>query len=191
VDAFVARVDASPHFAADVRHELRDRLLVAAPGALPKIAHYSGRGPLAAWVRIAAVRLAIDLKRAAKPVFDAARLPDVADADNPEVQLLKSQYAGEYQAALRESWLKLSVRERSVLRLHYVDGRNLDEVGVLYKVARATAGRWIAGARERILDEMMQILAARLKLTQAELDSIARLVRRDLHLSLSPLAVEE
>jgi RNA polymerase sigma-70 factor (ECF subfamily) len=191
VDAFVARTDASPEFAAEVRHELRHRLLVAEPGSLPRIARYSGRGPLGGWVRIAAVRVAVDLKRARSPVRDAARLPDVGDANDPEVQLLKSRYAGEYQTALLQSWQSLSVRERSLLRLHYVDGRNLDEIGTIYNVARATAGRWIVAARRRILDGMIEILATRLQLTKAEFDSIARLVGRELHLSLSAFPVDE
>jgi RNA polymerase sigma-70 factor (ECF subfamily) len=171
-----------------MRAELRERLLVAAPGGRPRIAQYSGRGALAAWVRIAAVRLAVDLKRALAPVRDAARVPALGDTNNPEVQLLKSRYADEYQSALKESWRNLSVRERSVLRLQYVDGRNIDEIGRMYSVARATAARWIVAARQRILDGMIAILATRLKLDKDEFDSIARLVGRELDLSLTAIS---
>jgi RNA polymerase sigma-70 factor (ECF subfamily) len=185
VHDFVARTDPAPEFAADVRHQLRDRLLVAEPGSLPRIARYSGRGPLGGWVRMAAVRVALDLKRSANPVAGTERLPDVDDSNNPEIQTLKRRYSAEYQLALREAWHGLAVRERTLLRLHFVDGRNVDEIGKIYQVHRATAARWIVAARERVLEEMIRILATRVKLTKTEFDSIANLVGQDLHLSLS------
>jgi RNA polymerase sigma-70 factor (ECF subfamily) len=189
VDVFVARIDASPQFGELVRHELRDRLLTAAPGTLPRIARYSARGPLGAWVRMAAVRLAIDLKRANNPVLLADRLPDVGDTKNPEVQLIKSRYAAEYQRALAQAWQTVSVRERTVLRLHYVAGRTIDEIGASYQVHRATAARWIVSAREHVLDEMLRLLSARLQLTKAEFHSIARLVGKLLHVSLGAVPI--
>jgi RNA polymerase sigma-70 factor (ECF subfamily) len=188
VGDFVARTDASPAFAAEVRHQLRDRLLIAEPGSVPRIGRYSGRGPLGGWVRMAAVRLALDLKRAAQPVAATDRLPDVGDTNNPEMQMLKRRYASEYQRALYEAWQGLAVRERTLLRLHFIDGRNVDEIGKVYQVHRATAARWIVAARERVLDSMIRILATRVKLTKAEFNSIANLVGRELHISLSSIA---
>jgi RNA polymerase sigma-70 factor (ECF subfamily) len=188
VGDFVARTDASPEFAAEVRHQLRDRLLVAEPGSAPRIAHYSGRGPLGGWVRMAAVRVALDFKRAANPVAPADRLPDVRDTNNPEMQMLRRRYSAEYQRALREAWQGLAVRERTLLRLHFIDGRNVDEIGKRYQVHRATAARWIVAARQRVLDSMIRILETRIKLTKAEFNSIANLVGRELHISLSSVA---
>jgi RNA polymerase sigma-70 factor (ECF subfamily) len=184
VDRFVARFDVSPQFAAEVRQELRVRLLVSEPGAHPRIAEYSGRGPLGAWVRMAAVRLAIDLKRALHPPLEGP-LPDGARRNNPEVQLVKNRYAAAYQSALREAWHGLSVRARRLLCLHYLDGRNLEEVGTIHRVARATAYRWIVAARENVLDDMLRILRERFQLSRAEFESIAKQVGEDLHLGWS------
>ena len=184
VDSFVARFDVSPQFAAEVRQELRVRLLMGAPGAHPRIAEYSGRGPLGAWVRKAAVRLAIDLKRAWHAPIEGP-LPHAGETNDPEVQLLKRRYAAEYQSALRSAWRGLSLHARRLLSLHYLDGRNLDEVGTIYRVARATAYRWIVAARQSVLDEMMRILRERLRLSTAELDSIGRVVGEDLHVGWS------
>ncbi|HEX4461635.1 MAG TPA: transcriptional regulator [Polyangia bacterium] len=188
VDRFVARTDPSPQFAAEVRQHLRDRLLVAVPGGAPRIARYSGRGPLGAWVRMAAARASVDLKRAMGDVFMTDRLPDLADDNDPEVQLLKTRYAGEYQAALREAWQGLTVRERNILRLHFVDGKTIDQIGSAYQVHRATAARWILASRQQMLDEMIRILGGRLQLSTAEFHSIANIVGRDLHVSLGPLS---
>jgi len=188
VDAFVARVDSSPEFAAEVRQNLRTRLLVSDDGSPPRIARYSGQGPLGAWLRMAAMRVALDLKRARGCVLAADRVPEVADRANPEVQLLKKRYASEYQAALREAWSRLSVRERSVLRQHFVDGNSIDQVATVFQVHRATAARWINAAQEHLLDHVLSILGDRLRLPQSELQSIARLVQSELHLSLNHLA---
>ena len=62
---FVARIDAQPDFAAEVAQTVRQKLLVApAPGQPGKIAEYRGAGPLGGWIRVIAVRVALDLKRA-------------------------------------------------------------------------------------------------------------------------------
>src|SRR5438270_9295935 len=56
VGALLARLQPTPQLVDDVRQQLSHKLLVAAPGAQPRIAEYAGRGPLAAWVRVAASR---------------------------------------------------------------------------------------------------------------------------------------
>ena len=53
VDGYVGRLGLADAVVDDVRQELRIRLLV---GEDPRIGQYSGRGPLAAWVRMAAIR---------------------------------------------------------------------------------------------------------------------------------------
>ena len=40
----------------------------------------------------------------------------------------------------------LSAQERTVLRLHVLDGLGTDEIGALYKVHRTTVARWQAQA---------------------------------------------
>ena len=60
----LGRMQATPQLVDDTRQALRDKLLVAAPGARPRIGEYAGRGPLLAWVRVAAVRAALDILHA-------------------------------------------------------------------------------------------------------------------------------
>ena len=67
IDTALTRLGREPMFVDEVRQVLRTKLLVG-DGAPPKIADYSGRGPLDGWVRAAAVRAAIDLKRREKEV---------------------------------------------------------------------------------------------------------------------------
>lgn len=189
VDAFVARINPSSEFAAEVRQQLRTRLLVADGEPTPRIGDYAGQGALGAWVRMAATRIALDLSRASAVQLDPQRVPDLRDGVPPDVRLLRKQYASEYQAALREAWAALTVRERSVLRLYFVDGSTAEEVGVVFHVHRATVTRWISAARQRILDLTLQVLGERLRLPRAELQSIAQLIRSELDLSISQFAI--
>jgi RNA polymerase sigma-70 factor (ECF subfamily) len=185
VGLFVRRIDASPELAEEVRQALRERLLVARPGETPRIADYSGRGPLGAWVRVAAVRLAIDLrrKRGEAPLPDPAAAP--ADELDPEAALLRARHHEDYQAALREALATLSAKERNLLRMHFVDGLTVERIGVVYQVNKGTVSRWIQAVRQKLLDETYRGLGERLRLSPSELASLTAMVQSQLHVSLS------
>ncbi|MBZ0236411.1 MAG: helix-turn-helix domain-containing protein, partial [Deltaproteobacteria bacterium] len=108
-------------------------------------------------------------------------------AHDPELALLKARYAGELEAALRRAGEALTERERALLRLAFVDGLNVDQVGDVYGVHRATAARWIARARTRVFELTRDDLRARLALTPTEFESVVRLVRSQVELSLTRL----
>src|SRR5579871_4755406 len=63
VEEGVARFDRSKAFADEVKQRVRQKFLVAAPGGVPRLSTYAGLGPLRAWIRAAAYRLAVDLRR--------------------------------------------------------------------------------------------------------------------------------
>src|SRR5262249_46804856 len=56
----VARIDGAPAFVDEVRQELRVKLLA---GPEPRLRSYAGIGALFEWLRVAALRTAINLKR--------------------------------------------------------------------------------------------------------------------------------
>ena len=100
VAGYVAQIDRNPSFVDDVRQNLREKLFVAEVGASPKIAEYTGRGPLGAWLRISSVRIALNLRRRAKHNVE----PDVeggpqlrSPAADPELDYLKSRYRREFR----------------------------------------------------------------------------------------------
>src|SRR5204862_1158487 len=62
VPLFVARFHGGPAFTDEVKQILREKLFVCRDGA-PKIREYEGRGALRSWIRVAAVRVAVDLLR--------------------------------------------------------------------------------------------------------------------------------
>ena len=63
IAAAVARVDRSPDLRDEVRQILWQRIFVGTAEQSPRIQSYAGRGPLAAWVAVAAQRVALDLRR--------------------------------------------------------------------------------------------------------------------------------
>ncbi len=172
----------------EARQTLTEKVLVAANGKEPAIRGYAGRGPLGAWLRTAAVRTGLSIARSRKTheKADALDLLPATEAD-PELQLLKEKYRAEFSSALKEALLELGVRERNLLRQHYLDGLSSSELASLYKVHKATAARWVVAARDALADSAKQLLRGRLNVSPTELESIARLVRSDLHVSIGRL----
>ena len=170
----------------ELRQALRQRLLVPVNGAPPKLASYSGRGPLGQWVRAVALRLHIDQRRVAPrelleraPVALAERL-----GADPELAFIRERHQEDFRVALRAALGRLEAQERNLLRLHHVHGMAMDAVSATYQAPRSTVARWIARARERLMELTREELSARLRLTPGELDSLLRLVRSQLDISL-------
>jgi RNA polymerase sigma-70 factor (ECF subfamily) len=181
----VARVDSSAAFVDEVRQRLRVHLFVD-----KKIAEYSGRGPLAAWVRVVSLRLGHMLRRSGKREVnddDAANELVFGTGGDPELEIIKQRYRGEFVQAVREAVRGLDKRSRTLLRLNQVDRLNIDKIGVLYGVHRATVATWIADARKQILTATRAALQERLKLTRAEFESLMGLVVSNLEVSLNRL----
>lgn len=181
----VARIDASPAFAALVAQELRTRLLV---GERPRIAEYAGRGPLGGWLRTAAVRIALNLRRGpAEQRHDALSSRIRAVVSEPEVALLRERHRDDFEASLRAALAGLPARERALLGLSVRDGLTADAIAGVYKVSRATAKRMLARARATLLEQTKRELQARIRLTSSEFHSVARVVWDDLDVSVVKL----
>lgn len=171
----------------EVEQLLRQKLLVPVGGAAAKIADYSGRGSLAKWVRAAAIRTAVTLQRGRREVAvdDEAIAEWSTPLSDPELDFIKKRYRAEFSGAFREALHALSAQERNVLRLHLLDGLNIDQIGQLYKAHRSTIARWIAASRQTLLEETRRLLGERLKLNRAELESLIGLLRSQLDVSIN------
>jgi RNA polymerase sigma-70 factor (ECF subfamily) len=195
IDAHLARFDASPAFKDEVRQVLAAKLLVAAPGEAPAIADYAGRAPLSAWVRIAAIRTALNLRRGKAGEVERAAAREIDElagpgADDIELDVIRRRYRPAFEAAIARALAALPVRDRTLLRLRIVEGAPVERIAAMYGVHRATMTRWLAECRATLSDETRRILAAELGATGAELDSLAELVRSQLHVSMARLLRE-
>jgi len=173
----------------DVLQRVRELLLVRGD-AEPLIATYAGRGSLRGWVRSIVLRTAIKTARAnsrAVPLDEHEFLELAASSDDPELEPYKQRYRDEFRAAFRTVVDSLSVRHRNLLRQYFLDRMTVDELGVLYRVHRATAARWIHDVRAAVVDGVRRELAARLSVEDVGLRSMIDLVASQLELSLERL----
>jgi RNA polymerase sigma-70 factor, ECF subfamily len=180
----LARFGDARGFVADALQDLRHRLLVGSP---PRIAAYAGQGSLAAWIRVAAVRVAINLRHreAARGEASWQGTDTLAAARDPELEYVKAHYQGDFSAALREAFDDLSADERTMLRFYLIDRLNIAEIASIFGVGRSTVGRRIVRCREKVIDSVRGRLKQRLDLSSEELDSLIGAVRSDIDLTLS------
>ncbi len=187
VPSAAARMRASNAFVEEVQQRLRQKLLIGGPDGSPKILAYLGRGSLSSWLRAAALREALNLldgERNDSPLDSAqlARLP--SGGDDPELELVRRRYAPEFKSALDDALRGLPARERNLLRLYFVQGLTVEEIGRMEGTHKSTISRWLAKTRGSVLADVKRRLGAQLKLSSAELDSLIGALRSQLHLSL-------
>jgi RNA polymerase sigma-70 factor (ECF subfamily) len=192
-DAAARRVHADAAFADEVRQAVRVRLLVAAPRREPReideprvrIAEYVGRGPLRGWLGVVALRVALNLRRDARPANHDLLGELVGAEEDPELRHLKQLYRAEFREALEAALSALPERQRALLRLHYVDGLRHVQLARLYDVHETTVARWVAQAASAVADDARRRLMGRLSLSASSLDSVARMVLSNLDLSIA------
>ena len=187
VDIALARMRIGPPRSNDVKQLVRQRLFVG-DGSPGKIAEYAGRGDLRRWVRSVAVRTCLnDLRKGKHEVLaddDQLIAQHAMPGDDPEIEYMKRTYAAEFRAAFADAMSQLGPREQTLLRYHHIDGLNIDEIGAIYRVHRVTAFRWLEKAKETLVLATLGHLKTRLNVSPKELDSVLRLIRSQIHLSL-------
>ncbi|MDY7227158.1 sigma-70 family RNA polymerase sigma factor [Hyalangium rubrum] len=189
VGAAITHLRPSRVFVEEVHQRLRQRLLLAQEGALPKVLEYRGRGTLAHWLRAVALREALNLlaqqqaRGAQEPLGAITEL--AAPGPDPELALLKRRYAPEFKGALEAALSNLPARERNFLRLFFIEGLTVEQIARMDGTHKSTVSRRMASARETVLQQMRLQLQERLALSVSELDSLVEQMRSQLDLSLA------
>ncbi|RKH66524.1 sigma-70 family RNA polymerase sigma factor [Corallococcus sp. AB049A] len=188
----VRRVEDSDAFVDEVLQLTRLRLLVEEGGRAPRLTEYAGRGPLRRWSEAVALGIALSLKRRPErstPLDDALIAADLGAAD-PELEHIRHRYRPAFRAAFTEALAKLPPRDRNLLRMGLVQGLGVESLGALHQVHASTVSRWMAKAREALLEHTRLALARRLALNTSQLDSLLRVLDGSLELSLASLLKE-
>ncbi len=187
ITAAVARVDRSPDLRDEVRQILWQRIFVGTAGQSPRIQAYAGRGPLAAWMAVAAQRVALDLRRSEARAAGGDPMADqvLPANEHPEVDYLRTRYKAEFEAAVREALAGLPDRDRLLLKLTIVSGLSHEQLANIYRVNQSTITRWIARARAQVLETTEREICARLRMPPGEFRSLAGLLVSRLDLSIS------
>lgn len=168
-------------FQDDVLQELRLALFLEDS----RLAQYEGRGSLLGWLRSVCHRLALTrlrLSSAHAPVAPGA--DDVIDSRSAEQQLLRQGDRAAFTAALLDGLGALPDQERAVLRLNLVEGLNIDLIGELFGVHRATAARWLARAKEQLARSVREGMTTRLSLSEPELSALMTSLEANLDVSV-------
>jgi RNA polymerase sigma-70 factor (ECF subfamily) len=159
-------------------------------GGRPEILGFSGRGDLRGWVRVLAVRQALQRQYRARrevPVADDELLRSAVVSGTSELEHAKQKYHKEFKRAFESALRALPDRERTLLRQHHVDGLTIDEIGTLYRVHRSTAARLLARVRVRLLETTRLSMMSELDIAPDDLDSIIRMIRSQIEISLRGL----
>jgi RNA polymerase sigma-70 factor, ECF subfamily len=186
IRAALAQLRIAPADRDDLCQQLHEKLFV---GNGAKIADYAGRGPLRSWVRAAATRVGLNFldRRQRETPLTGEVLRALPTTGDPALDRLRDAHRAQFQAAFRLALRELSARQRTLLAQAFIDGLNVDELGAIHGVHRATAARWLVAAREAVLLGTKATLRAELKLTRDELDSLMRLVDSQLEFSVGAL----
>ncbi|HUJ59825.1 MAG TPA: hypothetical protein VLX92_15080 [Kofleriaceae bacterium] len=185
VDHAARKLRATDDQAKDIRGTLHRLLFTSEPERRAGLAEYTGRGNLRGYLRVIATRELIKvINRARKEVAIEPVLERLEVERAPELSVLRARHGADIQASLRAALDALGERDRALLRYSLVDGLNVDRIGELYGVHRATAARWIAAARDALADHVRGEVAARLAIDKREVDSLIELVRSRIDVSL-------
>ena len=190
----VRGVEASGAFVEEVTQQLLERILVS-PGGRPRILDYAGRGSLEHWLRAAALRLALnarrDSRRAPEQLASDSRWDAVAPTADLQLRLLQQRFGPDFGTAVKESMAELSSQDRSLLRLHFLNGLSLNQIGAVYQVNKSTISRRLSRARETLLARTRERLERTLRIAPSELESLMRVLGPGLELSLTSVLMSE
>ena len=170
--AALSTLDSRPDFIAEVLQRLREKILVTRDGET-KIESYSGHGALGAWLRVAAMRTALSMRRQRQPEL---ALDDELDAvldlaPNAEIRVIARELGSDLRETLREAVAAQPSRSRAVMRMYYADNRGVEDIGRVYNVHASSVSRWLAKARTEILMHTRAALIAK-RHSEASLDSL-------------------
>jgi RNA polymerase sigma-70 factor (ECF subfamily) len=152
---------------------LRERLFFARTGARALGLDYAGRGDLGRWLRLVAVRAAFkERERELRHVDLDVHADALAAESDPEADLSLHREGATFADSLLRALAALPLRDRKLLFRHYYEGLTLDEVARRHRVHRATAARWLAHARDNVLQTVRRELSGRM--TARELEAFLR-----------------
>ena len=101
-----------------------------------------------------------------------------------ETTLLLRRYRDDFQAAVRTAFQGLDRDRRSMLQLYYIDRLNTRDIARMFQVHPSVASRRVAEARAHIGQEVRRLLRERLRIDDAQLQSLYQAMRSQLNLSI-------
>jgi RNA polymerase sigma-70 factor (ECF subfamily) len=160
----------------------------------PKLAQYTGKGPLVGWVRVIAVREALQAQRKTKKevLGDEELLTGRgATAASVEMKMLKDIHGPSFGKAVQDAMRRLTSEQRALLRFSVRDGLTIDQIAPMLGIHRATAARRLEKARMDALAHTQAILRERHGLSDSEAKSLCLALGREVDVSLGRALSDE
>jgi RNA polymerase sigma-70 factor (ECF subfamily) len=145
--ATIRRVCQSDDLTDTALQDLRAKLLL--PPA-PRLEAYKPTSSLRAWLTVVATRTALDLvRKVAVQGRREAELEERLEAlgDQPDERFLDAEQRAVLRSALRAAVKRLPDDQRFALRMHVTADWNIDQIGRVLSVHRATVARWLLSAK--------------------------------------------
>jgi RNA polymerase sigma-70 factor len=179
-----------PASEAQVRHLVWTRLFHIPDGGAARIALYKGETDLVTYVRSTTSRLMLSLASGEKvgvaSLEDAIlQAPGAAFALDPELQRVRQTYLPGLELTVAHTLTSLEARERALLRDAIVEQHAPDALALLYGASREAIARSIVAAREKLEYRIKQRLVERMRISDRDHASLARLVTTQLDAALS------
>lgn len=157
----------------DILQTTRERLLTGMNNTPPKLTGYTGRGPLGGWLRVVASRAALMALRTVRPRKDehsawAAETTRTA----PELALFYAQYRERFERTVATAIAELSPDDRTLLRMHVLDGVSIDALAPIFQAHRATIARRVKRLEQLLLKHVVAMLCERERLSASEATSL-------------------
>jgi RNA polymerase sigma-70 factor (ECF subfamily) len=184
VPEYVLRVTVDRDLVVEVAQRLRQAIVLGDPGP-PKILEFSGKGALGGWIRITAIRTALNLLRGKAPDGEVPSEVEPRVVVDPELAFVKAQAQQLFREAFLRALDSLGPQERSLLRLHYVEGLTMDQLSRIYRTPRSTIARRVSEVRKEILGSTSQLLEEKHRLSRSEVASLVRGATSNLQLTIS------
>jgi DNA-directed RNA polymerase specialized sigma24 family protein len=98
---------------------------------------------------------------------------------------VRATYARDFRAALEAVLASTGPDDRAILRMHYLETRNIEEVGAALGLHRATIARRLHRIRDAILHHTAERLRADAGLDSEEVDALLACASREVDVSLA------
>jgi RNA polymerase sigma-70 factor (ECF subfamily) len=158
----VSKVCLTPETTDAALQELRGKLLLP---PTPRLASYRATGDFRVWLRVVAMRTAIDVAQGARGRGERRdELPEHLEAITlgPEAHFVKEEWRVILRSSLQVAVKRLPEGERHALRMHTLAGASIDQIGEVLSVHRATAARWLLAAKDKLRVYLREELALRI-----------------------------
>jgi len=168
----LAKMRLAAHEIDEVVQQTCERLIGRDDEGRARLVKYARQGRLQSLLVVVGTHIAIDsFRRAGREKSDQDALVALAATSDPRADLMRLQKQTVFKAAIEAGLESLDPRERTVLRLHLIDGLTLDEIAEIHQVHRVTVSRWLAAARVAIVERAREAARAQFGLSDTEFDA--------------------